>query len=365
MSLTPANFPIIAGALNERRLGEFARALTRMEGYENEGVLIKAEFADLTYYFNGAFEMAWKNVVREPFLNAGRWESLTPEEAKADAAMNSYPSCYLAAGQLRKMETTKAKMETKSAFLDAIISVLVEAASIGAVMEQLKTKIGKRKPAVTKTSMARDERAAKAMHCQICGGDVLAETGVIAHHGYQRPGEGWQTASCPGARELPYEADRDALGVYIESLKQRKIGTEAGLVAVRAETVDLRWTYNDYSQKRPRWERQPEVSVTVNRANFEERLAEAVTRGSGKGVTFDQLKSGKIIELTTLIGSLHRAIVQQTKRYNDWVKTHKWRGDAWVGVVYKAQGGTYEQMIEGKSPPIVFTEVEDDDWQFS
>ena len=28
-------------------------------------------------------------------------------------------------------------------------------------------------------------------------------------HGYERPGHGWQTGSCMGAKNLPFEVDRD------------------------------------------------------------------------------------------------------------------------------------------------------------
>ncbi len=44
---------------------------------------------------------------------------------------------------------------------------------------------------------------------------IQANTGVIAHHGYQRPGQGWQTASCFGARYVSYEVGHDALDAYI------------------------------------------------------------------------------------------------------------------------------------------------------
>ena len=51
------------------------------------------------------------------------------------------------------------------------------------------------------------------VHCQICGRAIKAKSGRIAHHGYQRPhfGSGWQTASCLGARALPYEVSADLL----------------------------------------------------------------------------------------------------------------------------------------------------------
>jgi hypothetical protein len=52
--------------------------------------------------------------------------------------------------------------------------------------------------------------------CQICESGIKANTGVIAHHGYQRPGQGWQTSSCFGARHVPYETGCDALPPAIE-----------------------------------------------------------------------------------------------------------------------------------------------------
>lgn len=56
--------------------------------------------------------------------------------------------------------------------------------------------------------------------CQICARAIKANTGIIAHHGYQRPQyQGWQTASCDGARQLPYEVSRDYIPVVIERYK--------------------------------------------------------------------------------------------------------------------------------------------------
>ena len=55
--------------------------------------------------------------------------------------------------------------------------------------------------------------------CQICARVIKAKTGVIAHHGYTRPGGGWQTASCDGARYLPYEISCDRLPPTIEKIK--------------------------------------------------------------------------------------------------------------------------------------------------
>lgn len=58
--------------------------------------------------------------------------------------------------------------------------------------------------------------------CQICGRGILANTGVIAHHGYQRPGDGYQTKSCMGARYLPYEVSCDRIQYAIEAITNYK-----------------------------------------------------------------------------------------------------------------------------------------------
>lgn len=54
--------------------------------------------------------------------------------------------------------------------------------------------------------------------CQVCERLIGVKVGVIAHHGYERPDQGYQTASCHGARRLSWEVDRSALGECIQGL---------------------------------------------------------------------------------------------------------------------------------------------------
>ncbi len=80
--------------------------------------------------------------------------------------------------------------------------------------------------------------------CQICGRDIKAKNGVIAHHGYKRPGQGWQTASCFGARFRPYEVACDAIPPAIENVSAYIQSTKLSL---------LNWIHN------------PPESITVQR----------------------------------------------------------------------------------------------------
>jgi hypothetical protein len=70
--------------------------------------------------------------------------------------------------------------------------------------------------------------------CQICARDIKAKTGLIAHHGYQRPGYGWQTESCMGAKYLPYEQSRDRIPAVLDAYKNFYITWEAQLKEFKA-----------------------------------------------------------------------------------------------------------------------------------
>lgn len=55
--------------------------------------------------------------------------------------------------------------------------------------------------------------------CQICAREIKAPKGLIAHHGYKRPGDHYQTASCIGARFAPYETAADRIPYAIDRLR--------------------------------------------------------------------------------------------------------------------------------------------------
>jgi hypothetical protein len=65
--------------------------------------------------------------------------------------------------------------------------------------------------------------------CQVCGREIKASSGLTAHHGYKRPYEGWQTASCEGARYVPYEVGCERLREVASQLFDFIVRTEKTL----------------------------------------------------------------------------------------------------------------------------------------
>lgn len=75
--------------------------------------------------------------------------------------------------------------------------------------------------------MTDTQEAVEPAHtCQICGRVIKAKNGRIAHHGYKRPHVGWQTASCMGARGLPYEKSCNLIPPAIERISNYLTGLE-------------------------------------------------------------------------------------------------------------------------------------------
>ena len=171
--------------------------------------------------------------------------------------------------------------------------------------------------------------ARRSKTCQCCGGSVFAETGVIAHHGYTRPGDGWQTASCPGARHLPFEADRSVLALVIESYGTRIATVEREIHLVQTEASPVIVQAVDTTKPRILGKRQY-TAICVTRDNFAEH--KEIAYRTHYVHSFDQLLTREVAALNGHVDQLRKAKAVQEARYNNWTQTHEWIGDAWAEV---------------------------------
>lgn len=144
--------------------------------------------------------------------------------------------------------------------------------------------------------------------CQICARDIKANTGVIAHHGYTRPGWGEQTGSCMGARHLPYEQSRDLIPGAIANYKvwlQNNIDREQELLATPPPTMDGK----------------PGRSgefVTYDRPdNFD--AAYSLEHGGYMSNGYSRMYAWKIGDLRSNIKNLKAELAWLQRRYDAWV----------------------------------------------
>ena len=182
------------------------------------------------------------------------------------------------------------------------------------------------KPLVVKRggpgSSAPAPRRRGAMTCQCCGRQVLAATGLIAHHGYRRPSDGWQSASCEGARTLPFEVSRARLGRLIEELRAEQVSEARHMDAVELEACPVVLVVPDRSKPNGADGRRPTRSVTVTRASF----VEAQSAGDIDVwiPDFDSLKARDLKYRARGVDALTREIAEQSARFEGWRKTHEW-----------------------------------------
>jgi len=316
---------------------DFLKGLEALDRYEGEGLLIKTEHDWLKAAFNNAFEKAWQTTVREPFFNDGRYKERTFAEQELESKLGLYPQTHTVSGYLKKVEKATA---ADGPMRTAMLSILRELVHVGARVVAAKALIGKRPPSKTsKTAIAQAERDAKAMTCQCCGRGILAETGVIAHHGFERPGTGWQTDSCYGARELPFEVSRDALGTYIEMIKQRIVWANESHARVEAEQGALTLRFRAKDAKRSMlgggYE---ETVIAVTRATFDAAYAEYLEKVAYRhspDPTFDRIKAATLRQIESELKHLEQHRVQQQARYDGWSQTHERAGDLWVTLAAK------------------------------
>jgi hypothetical protein len=154
-------------------------------------------------------------------------------------------------------------------------------------------------------------------HCQICGRLIQAKNGRIAHHGYQRPGHGWQTASCPGAKYRPYEVACERLEWFVNLLIDMHATKAANLVAVEREELPVSWSYE--KRRRDAWSQRETVQVVVTRDTWEQVKAEH----SGVLISygyydFDRLKAVDVRRRNQELEGILTEIKLQTQRLADW-----------------------------------------------
>jgi len=208
---------------------------------------------------------------------------------------------------------------------------------------------------------AKAKKSAKAMTCQCCGRQIFAQAGSIAHHGYERPGYGWQTASCMGAKYPPLQVDRARLADLIVALKQMIVDAEADRAKIVAEKVKLpftvtidcdpyldargkRWLFSkadDRFYSRKDWD----AAVAAGEASYEGGYVSPIERtvtlpngevrkvwpektverqiSSANGYRdYDKMKDGAIAQVDSTLRHLTGDLKIATDRYASWKQTH-------------------------------------------
>lgn len=319
--------------LSERRAAYLERAVSGLQAAVAAGWVANKAFSDAKDSINRAVEEA-----AEAFLKSG------PHVKGRDGQSHHQSDWWLGAYDADAF--VRGAHSIPSALKRAKKAGLVEYSDfIAAALLPLRELLDEAKPLIKKRNELPKVKSAKqiaheadAMTCQCCERQIFAKLGTIAHHGYERPGYGWQTASCMGAKRLPFEVDRSALGEMIGYLRDRLARAEQHRAAIKAEKAPIVFNYETQligptrNQQFGYWIEWPKVkhSVEVTRKSYK-----AFKAGPGKNETygiedFDSYKERHVEGLTRSIKNLRDQINAEQKRYDGWKQTHEWSGGAWA-----------------------------------
>jgi hypothetical protein len=177
--------------------------------------------------------------------------------------------------------------------------------------------------------------AATARHCQICDRLIQANTGLIAHHGYQRPSQGWQTASCMGARYRPYEVACDALPPAITAVTNHIDRMEKALAEWQANPPQAIQCERARTNRYDAWDKYSVTWSVLKPADFdkaaplprEKNQAEWDSHPQPRSnygvrecdaVNYAHMYASRVAEIIANIKDSRETLAYFTKRLADW-----------------------------------------------
>lgn len=181
------------------------------------GLIRNVVYNDAKEAVSRAVEHAWKET-RGPFFYNGRWEKLPLEVQQLDHSLNVYGLYSIPAAYKRLI-----RCELNHPAVVAMRDLVVELLPLAEAVAALKAKIVKgRAPSTGPSKPTNPNKIVKT--CPCCFRQIAVVGGKMAHHGYERPGYGWQTASCPGIRFKPLEVSDEGL-VWLISVCEARLTT--------------------------------------------------------------------------------------------------------------------------------------------
>lgn len=229
--MTLESFPLVRGALRSTRRFDAALEVI-LDGVAQESIR-NVDWKDAKDTLGRAVDESYTARVKAPFFH-GRGQEVDPE------VYQLYWSCLImslhdsisAAKKVAKTKATGPEVDAMRAFFTEVLPLALAVAS-------LKDKVVKgRAPNTGPEKPVNPNRIEKTCPCCMRGIAVVRNT--MAHHGYQRPGHGFQTASCAGIRFEPLEVSPAGLEYVVRTLKERLQADEKALAQQATLPTTLR-----------------------------------------------------------------------------------------------------------------------------
>lgn len=286
MQMNREDFPTVYEmyAKEPRRIDRFEKMLDTLNSAIAHGSVRNAVFKDVKEDAGRICDDSAEYLVKRPFFFAGRGNE-QPEELN-----DVYYKMYISGAHiLTSLKKRIDKLTIDNDCSQAMKKWVNEFIPLTNALESLKPNIVKgRAPSEGPAKPVNPNKDVKT--CPCCFRPIAVVAKTMAHHGYQRPGNGYQTQSCPGIKFKPLELSPDGLHYMLNNHKEAKAENEKTLelapqinsfkefvrVGIKRELVDITRDDHRFKAYYERHVRELETDIrwrTEEIAMFEERIA--------------------------------------------------------------------------------------------
>lgn len=212
-TLLPEKFPTLRAHARKQSLVNDALAV--IAAGVATGTIRNAAWKDAKDCLSRATDNAWCEAVQKPFFWGMGDEVPEPvRDLHYSISIMGLHDVIAASKKLAKSNLDHPAVAAMRAFTAEVLPLSLAVAS-------LKDKVVKGRAPSDKPPVP--ENPDKVVRtCPVCFRQIAVVGRHMAHHGYRRPGSGWQTASCAGTRFKPLERSNDGLVWLIGALKRQQ-----------------------------------------------------------------------------------------------------------------------------------------------
>lgn len=239
--MTDANRPpLFRSHMTGKVLERFDVALSLMDQAASGHPVTESALKDCRRHIHQALESVWEKTIEEPFFHGGRCSDRSEPVQDLFYAIHG-PTLHGWNAQVKRIQKTAALPGLNAGdrqALDAMLNIDQQMRPLVQISAQASLVLEQRKAQQEQQQQQQQEgnggnggnggRSANAHEphkktCPCCFRGIALQPGgfTMAHHGYRRPGLGWQTASCPGVRFRPLEVSSEGLQWLVSTMKDR------------------------------------------------------------------------------------------------------------------------------------------------
>lgn len=273
----------------ERQRQRFEQALDRLNEGLLSGSIRNVEMKDVKRWCSDIARDLWDEKIADVHFNAGKYQQLP-----GDLVDFYYSITIMGIHSLSSIDKKLQKTKIDHPMIDSMRSLVAELKPLATTIDSLKSGVVMgRAPSTEPPKPVNPNKVVKT--CPCCQRSIAVVGGTMAHHGYERRGNGWQTQSCPGIRFPPIEVSNAGLKWMIESheeslqhtiklqgekdsLKSLQTNIAGNVVTIRPDSSRWRNTLRAYEERLERdvrWYTEDLVMMKKRLADWKPEVAPA------------------------------------------------------------------------------------------